>query len=50
MSTEYLMARRVLMAEVSGGRVQSRPRLGCMRCEDSFWQPMDFGEGCSTIL
>ena len=25
---EYRMARRVLMAEVSGGRVQGRPRLG----------------------
>ena len=27
---EHRMARRVLMAEVSGGRVQGRPRLGCM--------------------
>ena len=27
---EYRMARRVLMAEVSGRRVQSRPRLGWM--------------------
>ena len=27
---EYRMARRVLMAEVSGGRVRRRPRLGCM--------------------
>ena len=26
----YHMARRVLMAEVSGGRVQGRPRLGWM--------------------
>ena len=25
---EYRMARRVLMAEVSGGRVRDRPRLG----------------------
>ena len=25
---EYRMARRVLMAEVSGGRVQGRPRFG----------------------
>ena len=24
------MARRVLLAEVSGGRVRGRPRLGCM--------------------
>ena len=27
---EYRMARRVLMAEVSGGRVRGRPRLGWM--------------------
>ena len=27
---EYRLARRVLMAEVSGGRVQGRPRLGWM--------------------
>ena len=27
---EYLMARRVLMAEVSGGRVRGRPRLRWM--------------------
>ena len=27
---DYRMARRVLMAEVSGGRVQGRPRLGSM--------------------
>ena len=27
---EYLMARRVLMAEVSGGWVRGRPRLGWM--------------------
>ena len=27
---EYHMARRVLMAEVSGGRVRGRPRLGWM--------------------
>ena len=27
---EYRMARRVLMAEVSGGRVRGRPRLGFM--------------------
>ena len=27
---EYLMARRVLMAEVSGRRVRKRPRLGRM--------------------
>ena len=28
---EYHMARRVLIAEVSGGRVRGRPRLGWMR-------------------
>ena len=27
---DYRMARRVLMAEVSGGRVRARPRLGWM--------------------
>ena len=27
---EYRMARRVLMSEVSGGRVRGRPRLGWM--------------------
>ena len=27
---EYRMARRMLMAEVSGGRVRGRPRLGWM--------------------
>ena len=27
---EYRMARRVLMAEVSGGPVRGRPRLGCI--------------------
>ena len=27
---DYRMARRVLMAEVSGGQVQGRPRLGWM--------------------
>ena len=27
---EYHMARRVLMAEVSGGRVRGGPRMGCM--------------------
>ena len=27
---EYLMARKVLMSEVSGGQVRGRPRLGWM--------------------
>ena len=30
MDDEYRMARRVLMTEVSGGRVRGRPRLGWM--------------------
>ena len=29
---DYRMARRVLMAEVSGGRVRGRPKLGWMDC------------------
>ena len=29
---KYCLARRVLMVEVSGGRVRGRPRLGCMDC------------------
>ena len=29
---EHRLARRVLMAEVSGGRVRGRPRLGWMYC------------------
>ena len=29
---EYSMARKVLMAEVSGRRVRGTPRLGCMDC------------------
>ena len=27
---EYQKARNVMMAEVSGGRVRRRPRVGCM--------------------
>ena len=29
---DYCMARRVLMAQVSGGRVRRTPRLGWMDC------------------
>ena len=29
---EYLMEKRVLMPEVSGGQVRGRPRLGWMNC------------------
>ena len=31
------MAKRVLMAEVSGGRVELRPRLGWMGCVKVGW-------------
>ena len=43
---EYRMARRVLMAEVSGGRVRGRPRLGWM---DDVKVALDDGSGCATI-
>ena len=38
---DYRMARRVLMAEVSGRRVRGRPRLGWMDgwCEGGLRQP-----------
>ena len=41
---EYRMARGVLMAEVSGGRVRGRPRLGWM---DDGRQRNDGGNGSS---
>ena len=34
---EYRMARRVLMVEVSGGRVRGRPRLGWMHGVKGPW-------------
>ena len=43
------MARRVLMAEVSGGRVRGRPRLGWMDgwCEGGVRQQRNDGGGCA---
>ena len=48
---EYRMARRVLMAEVSGGRVRGRPRLGWMDgwCEGGLRQQRNDGGGCVTM-
>ena len=46
---EHRMARWVLMAEVSGGRVRGRPRLGCMHgCyEGGLRQQRNDGGGCA---
>ena len=41
---EYRMARRMLMAEVNGGRVRGRPRLGWM---DGV--KVDFGNNAMTV-
>ena len=47
---EYRMARRVLMAEVRGGWVRGRPRLGRMDgMKVALWQLRSDGEGCATI-
>ena len=48
---EYHMARRVLMAKVSGGWVQERPRLGWMGgvCEGGLRQQRYYGGGCATM-
>ena len=45
------MARRVLMAEVSEGRVRWRPRLGWMDgwCEGGLRQQRNDGGGCATM-
>ena len=46
---EYRMAREVLMAEVSGGRVLgSQVRLDGW-CESGLVQQSDDGEGCATM-
>ena len=44
---DYRMTRRVLMAEVSGGRVRGRPRLGWMDgwCEGTLRQQRNDGGG-----
>ena len=48
---EHRMARRVLMAEVSGGWVRGRPRLGWMDgwCEGGLRQQRNDGRSCATM-
>ena len=43
---EYRMARRVLIADVSGDRVRGRPRLGC---ECGLGQHRNNGGGCAAM-
>ena len=48
---EYRTARRVLMAEVSGGRVRGRPEVGLDEwCEGGLRQQRNDGGGCATML
>ena len=49
---EYPMARRLLMAEVSGRRVRGRSRLGWMDgwCEGGLGQQRNDGVGCASML
>ena len=46
---EYRMARRVLMAEVSGGRVRGRPRLGWMDGVRVALGKRNDGVGCASM-
>ena len=49
---EYRMARSVLMAEVSGGRVRGRPRLGSMdgvKMALGLRQQRNDGGGCAAM-
>ena len=46
---EYRMARRVLMAEVSGGRVRGRPRLGWMDGVKVALSNRNDGGGCASM-
>ena len=46
---DYRMARRVLMAEVSGGQVRGRPRLGWRWCEGGVRHQRNDGGGCATM-
>ena len=46
---EYRISRRVLLAEVSGGRVRGRPRLGWMDYEGGLGQQRNDGGGCATM-
>ena len=44
------MAKRVLIAEASGGRVRGRPRLGWMDgVKNDLGQQRNEGRGCATI-
>ena len=44
------MARRVLMAEISGGRVRGRPRLGRMDwCECGLGHQRNDSGGCASL-
>ena len=46
---EYHMARRVLMAEVSGGLARERPRLGWLDGEGGLRQRRNDCGGCATM-
>ena len=47
---EYRMARRVLMVEVSGGRVRGRPEVRLAGwCEGGLRQQRNDGGGCATM-
>ena len=46
---EYRMARRLLMAEVSGGRVRGRPRLSWMDGVKEVLGNRNDGGGCSSM-
>ena len=47
---DYRMARRVLMAEVSGGRIRGKPRLGWMDgVKVSLGNRGNDGGGCVTM-
>ena len=46
----HSVARKVLMAEVSGGRVRRRPRLGWMDGVNvALWQQRNDGGGCASM-
>ena len=46
---EYRIARRVFMAEVSGGRIRGRPRLGWMDGVKVAWQQRNDGGGSASM-
>ena len=47
---EYRMARRVLMADVSGGRVRARPEVRLDGwCEGTLGQQRNDGGGCAIM-